>query len=45
MEDVCKEVLGVSLFIDLNISICRVVQPVWRSYGMARHLNWRSLIE
>mgnify|MGYP001261829103 CR=1 FL=1 len=23
----------------------RVVQPVWRSYGMARHLKWRSLIE
>ena len=23
----------------------RVVQPVRRSYGMARHLNWRSLIE
>ena len=24
---------------------CRVVQPVRRSYGMARHLKWRSLIE
>ena len=23
----------------------RVVQPVRRSYGMARHLKWRSLIE